>query len=125
MKTTVAKRAALGEIGNKPVAGDPVQERDLLKIQERDLLKIPGANKKRSYPEEEPVPQIQVDDSMEEEEGDEEVLKIRLVPDGVVDIDAMEDQNNPQLCVEYAPAIYSYLRGVEEGLSIRKDFLHG
>ena len=125
MKTTVAKRAALGEIGNKPAAGDPVQERDLLKIQERDLLKNTGANKKRSYPEEEPVPQIQVDDSMEEEEGDEEVWKIRLVPDGVVDIDAMEDQNNPQLCVEYAPAIYSYLREVEEGLAIRKDFLQG
>jgi len=125
VKTTVAKRAALGEIGNKPVAGDPVQERDLLKIQERDLLKIPGANKKRSYPEEDPVPQIQVDDSMEEEEGDEEVLKIRLVPDGVVDIDAMEDQNNPQLCVEYAPCIYAYLRDVEEGLTVRKDFLSG
>merc|ERR1712126_367688 len=46
-------------------------------------------------------------------------------PEGVVDIDALEDQNNPQLCVEYAPSIYAYLRKVEEGLSIRKEFLKG
>ena len=47
-------------------------------------------------------------------------------PEGVLDIDGLEeDQLNPQLCAEYAPAIYSYLREVEEGLSIRKNHLQG
>merc|ERR1711974_207790 len=47
-------------------------------------------------------------------------------PVGVLAIDGVsEDKLNPQLCVEYAPAIYAYLREVEEGLSIRKEFLQG
>merc|ERR1719381_397020 len=50
---------------------------------------------------------------------------VRQLPEGVIDIDALEDQNNPQLCVEYASSIYAYLREVEEGLSIRKEFLSG
>ena len=59
-------------------------------------------------------------------EADHEQEAISPLPVGVLDIDGVEeDQMNPQLCVEYAPAIYSYLRGVEEGLSIRKDFLQG
>ena len=48
------------------------------------------------------------------------------LPEGVLDIDGVEeDQMNPQLCVEYASAIYSYLRRVEDGLSIKEDFLRG
>merc|ERR1712025_806159 len=46
------------------------------------------------------------------------------IPDGVSNIDE-QDSENPQLCAEYAPAIYAYLREVEEGLSIRKEFLSG
>merc|ERR1711928_191419 len=43
---------------------------------------------------------------------------------GVLDIDA-QDKENPQLCAEYAPAMYAYLRTIEEGLVIKKDFLKG
>ena len=60
-----------------------------------------------------------------EDEEDEEETKT-VFPVGVLDIDSVaEDQLNPQLCVEYAPAIYAYLRGVEQGLAIRKEFLQG
>jgi len=47
------------------------------------------------------------------------------IPDGVLDIDNLEDKENPQLCAEYAPVMYAYLRKVEEGLVIKKDFLMG
>ena len=109
------QRAALGEIGNTQV---PVKEQELKKqsLKEKDVAA--------------PLPQInanehedQEDVHMEEEEQEEVV--VRQFPEGVLDIDALEDQNNPQLCVEYAPAIYAYLREVEDGLSIRKDFLSG
>ena len=51
--------------------------------------------------------QYETDKNLEQEEHAE-------FPEGVIDIDALEDQNNPQLCVEYAPSIYAYLRKVEE-----------
>ena len=41
---------------------------------------------------------------------------------GVHDIDA-EDEENPQLCTEYAPLMYAYLRQLEKDQPIRKDFL--
>ena len=118
MKTNPARRAALGEIGNKQAAG--------VSAQEKDLLKNIAAPFKRTG--EIPLPQIHVNDAhddIEMEEDHEEVQEVRIFPEGVIDIDALEDQNNPQLCVEYAPAIYAYLRDVEDGLSIRKDFLTG
>ena len=118
MKTNPTRRAALGEIGNKQAAG--------VSAQEKDLLKNIAAPFKRTG--EIPLPQIQVNDAhddIEMEEDHEEVQEVRIFPEGVIDIDALEDQNNPQLCVEYAPAIYAYLRDVEDGLSIRKDFLTG
>merc|ERR1711981_1044795 len=55
----------------------------------------------------------------------EEEEEVGQVPADVADIDGAADQGNPQLCVEYASAIYSYLRRVEDGLSIREDFLQG
>ena len=61
-------------------------------------------------------------DKVQEVEKDEEA---RQVPAEVADIDGGSDLENPQLCVEYASAIYSYLRRVEDGLSIREDFLQG
>ena len=71
-------------------------------------------------------PQIIVkDEDVRMEEDQEMQEEVRVFPPGVLDIDALEDQNNPQLCVEYAPSIYTYLRQVEDGLSIRKDFLSG
>merc|ERR1719425_47230 len=53
-----------------------------------------------------------------------EMLAEISIPEGVLDIDA-QDSENPQLCAEYAPAMYAYLRTVEEGLVIKKDFLKG
>ena len=104
-------RSALGEIGNKNVAGhSSVSDKDVKKLLTGPQKKVPQMDEKVAVvvvkePEQEVVPSF---------------------PEGVLDIDGVEeDQMNPQLCVEYAPAIYSYLRGVEEGLSIRKDFLQG
>ena len=119
VKTTASQRAALGEIGNKQSVAGSAKEKDLTK-------KVTGVYKRTREP---PLPQIQVndtpDDDTEMEEAHEEMQLVRVFPEGVIDIDALEDQNNPQLCVEYAPAIYAYLREVEDGLSIRKDFLTG
>jgi len=74
-----------------------------------------------------PVPKIEIME-MEEEATDVDTtveMEAELVfPDGVIDIDA-QDGDNPQLCAEYAPAMYSYLRTIEEGLVIKKDFLKG
>ena len=112
-------RSALGEIGNKQAAGGSTKDQDLKKS---------GIQKKIVGKVEEVVPKIQLNDADEEDvEMAEEtaVVETRQFPEGVVDIDAIEDQFNPQLLAEYAPAIYAYLREVEEGLSIRKDFLTG
>merc|ERR1712200_308142 len=109
-----APRNALGEIGNKN--GRQELEREVKKL---------GIGLKKAATVSE-VPSIEVMDT--EQNVKEEVKKDThpVFPEGVVDIDGVEeDLMNPQLCVEYAPAIYTYLRGVEEGLSIRKDFLQG
>merc|ERR1712002_1315894 len=45
-----------------------------------------------------------------------------VIPPGVPNID-IDTEGNPQLCVEYAPLMYSYLRQVESQQPIRKDFL--
>jgi len=112
-KNSTVQRAALGEIGNSlaPV-NVPAQD-----------LKKPKTNVREHAAE---PPQIIVKDEDVHMEEDQEMQEEgRVFPPGVLDIDALEDQNNPQLCVEYAPSIYTYLRQVEDGLSIRKDFLSG
>ena len=43
------------------------------------------------------------------------------IPEGVTDIDSGEDKGS----AEYASAIYSYLRQLEDSLSIRQGFLQG
>ena len=43
---------------------------------------------------------------------------------GVIDID-VADANNPQLCAEYAPQIYAYLRQLESDCTVKEDFLAG
>merc|ERR1712029_619518 len=99
---------------------EPVTDQDVKKL-------VSGIQKKAVVSA--PVPEIQVNDEVERdvemEEVGEEQEELPLFPEGVFDIDALEDQNNPQLCVEYASSIYAYLREVEEGLSIRKEFLSG
>jgi len=51
--------------------------------------------------------------------------KLRI-PENVVDIDAA-DSANPQLCAEYAPEIYTYLRMLEvgAGFTVKEDYLAG
>jgi len=44
------------------------------------------------------------------------------LPQGVLNIDE-NDENLPQLCSEYVPFVYSYLRNLEKQQPIRKDFL--
>jgi len=113
-----SNRAALGEIGNKPVEEN---------VHQKNLK--PKVTKTFVPPEEYTLPSIKVNDDVEEEVPVMEITEdegiVRQLPEGVIDIDALEDQNNPQLCVEYASSIYAYLREVEEGLSIRKEFLSG
>jgi len=46
------------------------------------------------------------------------------VPSGVKDID-VNDASNPQLCSEYVPEMYTYLRQLEEQTAIKPDFLKG
>jgi len=41
---------------------------------------------------------------------------------GIADID-LQDSDNPQLCAEYAPFMYGYLRQLERQLAIKQDFL--
>jgi len=106
------KRSALGEISNRQAADGPAQEKE-------------KKNEVKESSREPPLPQIQVNDDVSMEEIQEETDVVRIFPEGVLDIDALEDQHNPQLCVEYAPSIYAYLRDVEEGLSIKRDYLNG
>merc|ERR1712042_14958 len=119
--TNPALRSALGEIGNKNAlaAHGSVSDKDIKKL---------VAGQKKAAVKEIPQPKVSEVEAMltEVKEPEQEVISANVFPDGVLDIDGVEeDQMNPQLCVEYAPAIYSYLREVEEGLSIRKDFLQG
>jgi len=65
----------------------------------------------------------------EEKEAEEEPKEIAAslppaLPEGVTDIDA-QDVENPQMCSEYAPEMYAYLRQLEKGLVIKKNFLMG
>merc|ERR1719234_2548498 len=48
-----------------------------------------------------------------------------VLPDGVLDVDAYCDNREPHLCSEYACSIYIYLRQLEAGNIIKKDFLKG
>merc|ERR1712142_805116 len=67
-------------------------------------------------------PQVGVEDCSDMIEGG--VLAKGVLPPGIVEID-LKDQDNPQLCAEYASSMYAYLRNVEKGLVIQKDFLRG
>ena len=44
------------------------------------------------------------------------------LPPGVPDIDR-QDEENPQLCAEYVPHMYAYLRELEGNTAIKQDFL--
>jgi len=111
-------RNALGEIGSKN--GRTVLDREVKKL---GL----GLQKKATVRDAPCIEVMDTDLNVVEVVKQEEKQETEAVfPVGVLDIDSVpEDQLNPQLCVEYAPAIYAYLRGVEQGLAIRKEFLQG
>jgi len=48
----------------------------------------------------------------------------RSLPQNVVDIDK-DDGTNPQLCSEYAPEMYAYLKSMEPKFSVKADHLKG
>ncbi|XP_023330482.1 G2/mitotic-specific cyclin-B [Eurytemora carolleeae] len=117
-------RSALGEITNKDAKPfefgksiKPLKPRQT-KVAARRLLLAPETN------------QMEVDDTDVVEESYQDILSNRVtalavqLPTGVVDIDS-EDLDNPQLCSEYAPAMYAYLRSMEEEFSIQSDYLSG
>ena len=75
----------------------------------------------------------QVQEAMETESTTEtfqDILSVRVaglvrnLPAGVTDIDA-EDEDNPQLCAEYAPEMYGYLREIEHKYVVKEDYLKG
>jgi cyclin B len=114
---TSGPRAALGDIGNKnknklvggKAAGPSKDDKNAGRKQDTSTTQEP----KIQDMDTEVVRLVAVEQSP---------VKI---PDGVLDIDNLEDKENPQLCAEYAPVMYAYLRKVEEGLVIKKDFLIG
>eukprot|EP00088_Acartia_fossae_P021780 TRINITY_DN2311_c0_g1_i1.p1 TRINITY_DN2311_c0_g1~~TRINITY_DN2311_c0_g1_i1.p1 ORF type:complete len:364 (-),score=66.05 TRINITY_DN2311_c0_g1_i1:175-1266(-) len=71
-------------------------------------------------------PDIEEDDSTSQPEADRRVQDLPVVPQGVRNIDDTEEgRHNPQLCAEYVPFLYSYLRQLEDKQCIKKDFLKG
>merc|ERR1711962_1774439 len=65
---------------------------------------------------EDPLPEVQPEAAQAPT-----VQEIPLPPPGVTNID--EEEENPQLCHEYAPLLYHYLRQIEDSQPIRKNFL--
>ena len=109
------------------MAGKP-QRKALGELKSNNLKQFPSEAEKKivqASKELAPADQTEAEVTDVEMESPEKQEEEKVFPVGVTDIDSLEDQNNPQLCVEYASAIYAYLRDVENGLSIKKDFLQG
>jgi len=119
LPTRAASRSALGDIGNKNSSMASKQQ-DTKKSTSSLPLPMKAAKQNK-------VPKIEVmevEDAVTEMDTTVEMEAEATFPEGVLDIDA-QDKENPQLCAEYAPAMYAYLRTIEEGLVIKKDFLKG
>merc|ERR1711973_147063 len=56
-------------------------------------------------------------------ETEEELVSVDFLPEGVSDIDEVEDRDNPQSAAEYVNHIYAHLRQLEEKYAVQKDFL--
>ena len=110
----------MGDIGNK----------NLSLAKQQDVKKIgsvlPVLNK-AGISQQAKLPKMEIMETEESVNGMDDTVEMEpesVFPDGVLDIDE-QDRENPQLCAEYAPAMYAYLRTVEEGLVIKRDFLKG
>jgi len=108
-------RPALGDLRNKTASAIYEKSNSSLPA----VSKVIGRKISEQGKDDSPV----IEEDVDREAVDEEVVAI---PANVTDIDAQPlDTQNPQLCAEYAPAMYAYLRSVEDGLVIKKDFLKG
>jgi len=113
-----ASRSALGDIGNK---NSGVAKQQDTKKSTSSLPMPMKAAKQNKVPK---IEVMEVEETVTEMDTTVEMEAEVTFPEGVLDIDA-QDKENPQLCAEYAPAMYAYLRTIEEGLVIKKDFLKG
>lgn len=133
-----APRAVLGEITNKDAkpmesgkqlnkaddsAKQPAKPRQT-KVAARRLLQLAPAQVKSDQD----AVSMELDEMVLESY--EVILKKRVaalavvMPEGILDIDA-EEMENPQLCSEYAPEMFAYLRSMEDEFKIRTDYLAG
>jgi len=118
--TRAASRSALGDIGNKNLG--IAKQQDAKKT--GSGLPVPS---KTGVKQQVNVPKIEIMETEEPVNDMDDTVEMEpesVFPEGVLDIDE-QDRQNPQLCAEYAPAMYAYLRTVEEGLVIKRDFLKG
>ena len=122
------KRRALGEIqvehvklpakAGKTTKAEPdfeKKKKETSKSKPKKRVASPSKKQLTSPPEKHEVPALE--QCMELEDNDEVLGYIQ-----VLDIDDFDD---PQLCCEYASSIYAYMMEVENGLTIRKDYLLG
>jgi len=108
-------RSALGDIGNTRLAPRPAANNKV--AVRKESVKFGGRRRMVKQPvEEQPM---EVDDDVVECQPEPDTL-----PPGVADIDTV-DAANPQLCVDYVPHMYAYLRQLEEKTPVRQDFLKG
>jgi len=115
--TRTNSRAALGDIGNKKAT--------LTKQNSSSSLPVPCKATSKTVLNKVPAVEVMEVETADITDAVADMSVCEAVfPEGVLDIDA-QDGDNPQLCSEYAPAMYAYLRTVEQGLVIKKDFLKG
>jgi len=116
----VVSRSALGEIGNtkltKPGHVIPGDKKPTLGAKRPTKI----AGRRMVKPKEDNA-------TMEAEEKIEAAAQADTtpsLPEGVADIDLL-DADNPQLCAEYVPIMYNYLRQLEKETAVKQDFLKG
>jgi len=133
-KAPMAARAVLGEIANKaaprPALGP---SRKPVLPTKPQALKKPVAAKKETEVVNKEVEAVAEEEEEEKTEEtapevkakeEETAAEAEALPEGIPDVDTA-DFGNTQLCSEYARSIYAYLRQLEAGLVIKKDFLRG
>jgi len=130
-KAPMAARAVLGEIANKaaprPALGP--SRKPALPTKPQALKKSVAAKKETEVVKKEVVAEEEKERTEEtapevKAKEEETAAEAEALPEGIPDVDTA-DFGNTQLCSEYARSIYAYLRQLEAGLVIKKDFLRG
>merc|ERR1711915_569715 len=120
LKAGLRSRAALGTLTNKTTtstvrAGKPRTTRVARRLLKNDASEVEAMDLDALN--------IQEINYKEEVERRAEALRQDL-PEGVIDIDK-DDIENPQLCYEYAPAMFAYLKSIEDQYIVKSDYLAG